>query len=89
MNSLVDYLNCGVSRANSSTPAYNFVVTKFLDIEEKIIPFLLNHPLQGIKSRDFEDFCLVAHMVKNKDHLNSDGLEKIKKIKSGMNTARD
>jgi hypothetical protein len=28
-------------------------------------------------------------MVKNKDHLNSDGFEKIKKIKSWMNTGRE
>lgn len=88
MNSLVDYLNCGVSRAVLNQSIYTFGVTKFSDIEDKIIPLLLNHPLQGTKLKDFEDFCKVAHMVKNKDHLNLDGFEKIKKIKSGMNSLR-
>jgi hypothetical protein len=89
MNSLVDYLNCGISRDVVKRPAFDFVVNKFVDIEEKIIPFLLNRPLQGIKSRDFEDFCLVAHMIKNKNHLTLDGLKEIQKIKSGMNIGRN
>lgn len=88
MNSLVDYLNCGISRAVLNQSNYTFGVTKFSDIEDKIIPLLLNHPLQGTKLKDFEDFCKIVHMVKNKDHLNPDGFEKIKKIKSGMNTLR-
>jgi len=88
MNSIVDYLNCGVSRPALNKSSCNFGVTKFSDIEEKIIPFIINHPLLGTKYRDFEDFCKVARMVKNKNHLNSDGIEEIKKIKSGMNTLR-
>ena len=92
MNSLVDYLSCGVSRAALNQPISFFGVTKFSDIEDKIIPFLFNHTLQGTKLSDFEDFCKVAlapRLVKNKDHLNLDGFEKIKKIKSGMNSLRN
>lgn len=89
MNSLVNYLDCGISKRVVKSPACYFTVSKFLDIEQKVIPFILNRPLQGMKSRDLEDFCKVAQMIKNKDHLTLHGLEKIIKIKSGMNTGRD
>jgi len=89
MNSLVDYLNCGISRDIVKRPAFDFMVKKFSDIEQKIIPLLINYPLQGVKSLDFKDFCLVAVMIKNKEHLTLNGLEEIKKIKSRMNSARN
>jgi hypothetical protein len=35
------------------------------------------------------DFGKVVELMKNKAHLTSEGLEEIRKIKSGMNTGRD
>jgi hypothetical protein len=58
------------------------------DIVEKIIPFFNKYQLEGAKALDFADFCKVAELMKNKDHLNQVGLEQIRKIKVGMNTGR-
>jgi hypothetical protein len=47
--------------------------------------------LQGIKRLKFEDFKLVVNLMEKKEHLNLDGLNKIRQIKSGkrsMNTGR-
>jgi len=38
-----------------------------------------------VKAKDFNDFCKFAEMMKEKKHLTKAGLEKIKKIKAGMN----
>lgn len=46
---------------------------KFSDIYNKVIPFFNNHPLQSVKVLDFQDFCLIANLMENKDHLNPKG----------------
>ena len=35
--------------------AFNFRVTKFSDINEKIIPFFKKYPVRGVKAEDFKD----------------------------------
>jgi hypothetical protein len=57
-------------------------------VTEKIIPFLNLYKIIGVKNQDYLDWCTVAELVKNKEHLTSKGLNKIKKIKERMNTKR-
>lgn len=87
LQSLMEYFNCG--RAYRSKEAFTFQVTKFSDLNRKIIPFFVKYPIKGIKAKDFEDFCKVAELMQNKVHLTKEGLELIRKIKAGMNTGRD
>lgn len=42
----------------------------------------------GIKSKDFNDFVKIAELMKNKAHLTSEGLDKIRKIQIEMNKGR-
>jgi hypothetical protein len=46
------------------------------------------HKIEGIKSLDFQDFCLAVKLINNKAHLTLKGLEKIRKIKLRMNKNR-
>jgi hypothetical protein len=55
---------------------------------DKIIPFFQKYQIKGAKSYDFEDFCKVAELIKNKAHLTQDGLDQIRKIRAGMNRGR-
>lgn len=55
---------------------------------DKIIPFINKYPLQGSKILNFVAFCKVAELMNNKAHLTKDGLEEIRKIRSGMNNGR-
>lgn len=88
-NKFIDYLGCGKIEKVSTRPnEVRFVVYKFSDILNKIIPFFQNYPLHGIKLQDFYDFCKIANIMENKDHLTLEGLNKIKSLKSGMNTGR-
>lgn len=89
MSYLINYLDCGVLRKVGDRPAVDIVVTNFLNVEKKIIPFFTKYPLIGSKKLDFYDFCEAALIIKNKDHLTEEGLDKIKKIKLRMNTKRN
>ena len=88
MKSLIGYLGCGTIQFKGEDKV-NFVVQKFSDLTEKILPFFEKHPIIGEKSKDFSDLCQVAELMKNKSHLTSEGLDKIRLIKSGMNRSRE
>ena len=82
------YFQCGRVESLKNKATVNFRVSKFQDIYEKIIPFFKKYPILGVKAGDFADWCKAAELMKNKAHLTKDGLEKIRKIKAGMNTGR-
>ena len=86
MRSLIELLKSGKIYKNRDT--FDFRVTKFDDIVNKIIPFFKKYPILGVKALDFADFCKVAEMMKDKKHLTAEGLDQIRKIKAGMNTGR-
>ena len=88
MNNIVDYLGCGVYVPRLNKNWGEIKVFKFSELESKFIPFFHKYPILGVKALDFADFCKVALMMKNNDHITTQGLEKIKLIKSGMNTKR-
>ena len=66
----------------------DFQILKFKDLTDKVIPLFQSIPLQGVKSSDFQDFCAVVNIMKEKGHLTLEGLNQIRKIKDGMNTGR-
>jgi hypothetical protein len=90
MRSLVSYFGgCGRIKKVSTRPnSVNFVVAKFSDIENKIILFFEKYSIEGIKSKDFADWCKAADLMKNNAHLTVEGLDQIRKIKARMNTGR-
>ena len=81
------YFNCG-NILETSRGEVSFDVTKFSDNYEKISNFFSKYPIHGIKALDFNDWKLAAEIVKSKDHLTKQGVEKIIKIKSNMNKSR-
>lgn len=87
MESIVKYFNCGIISIRKDI--VDLHVHKFPEICEKIIPFFTKYPILGVKNQNFEDFCQVAELIKEKAHLNQAGLEEIRKIKDGMNSQRE
>jgi hypothetical protein len=82
-------LNCGIL----IKPAYNrdeytISVTNRKDLLEIIIPFFKKHPFYGAKWLDFNCFCQGMEIIKNKDHLKQEGLDRIKELISNMNRQR-
>lgn len=89
IKSLVQYLGCGnYSERFTQGPMCTFTVSKFKDIEEKIIPFFEKYPIEGSKSLDYKDLKKVVLLMKDGAHLTSEGLDHIREIKSGMNKGR-
>jgi hypothetical protein len=86
MRSFIEYFGCGV--VYSSSNAIYFRVFNFQDIVNKIIPFFKEHKIQGVKLKDFQDFCKVAELMKEGKHLTAEGLDQIREIKAGMNKGR-
>lgn len=88
----IDYLDCGnvQKKINKkyNKEYFEFRVEKFADIDTKIIPFFVKYPIVGQKLLDFQDFCKVAELMKEKAHITNEGLNEIRKIKARMNTLR-
>lgn len=92
LNSFISYLDCGnvyiKTNKKSNKEFVEFRVEKLSDIDTKVIPFFMNFPIVGIKLLDFQDFCKIANLMKEKAHLTEEGLNLIRDIKKGMNTGR-
>ena len=82
------YLNYGRYYKSPTRDEGQYLVTVFSDINDKLIPFLNEYPLLGVKKEDYLDFIQIAGLIKSKAHLTDEGLETIKLIKSNMNRKR-
>jgi hypothetical protein len=89
MKSLSTYLDCGGWQPEEKKNEGQFVVSKFSDNFEKIIPLFNKYPIQGVKALDFADWCRAALVIKEGRHLTEEGLEEIREIKAGMNKGRE
>ncbi len=88
LESFVDFFNCGYVVNYKNRLICEFIVTKIDHIIEHIIPFFEKHPILGSKYLNYLDFNCAAQIIKNKEHLNPDGLalEKILQLKNKMTT---
>ena len=67
MKILIVYFDCG--NIYKRGEVMNFIVTKFYDITNKIIPFFKKHPIHVVKFENFADLCKVAELMKEKKHF--------------------
>jgi hypothetical protein len=86
LKSFISTLNCG--RYIPKSGYGEFIVEKFTDVFDKVIPIFEKFKLHGVKSKNYEDFKKAALLIKNKQHLTREGLDQIKKIKGSMNKNR-
>ena len=85
---MVEFFGAGRYVPYSTKGFGEFIVTKFSEIAEILIPFFNEYKIVGSKFKDYQDFVSVTELMKNKAHLTEEGLNKIRLIKSGMNTGR-
>lgn len=88
LKDIVTYLNYGRYYKSPTRKEGQYLVTVFSDINDKLIPFLNEYPLLGVKKDDYLDFAQIAELIKSKAHLTDEGLERIKLIQSNMNRKR-
>ena len=79
------YFGCGVVRNNHGTRKC-YRVRGHENLLTKIIPFFEKHQLKTRKRVDFAKFRKVVRLMDKGEHLQPEGLEKIRQIKSTMNS---
>lgn len=84
---LQKFLGCGNIELVPTRPnIVNFVVYKFEDISQKIIPFFEKNSLVTQKYLDFYYFKEVSFLMSKKEHLSEEGFNKILLIKKLKNS---
>lgn len=86
MKSFIDYFGCG--KIEHRGDRLDFMVKNLRDTRDIIMPFFQKYPIVGVKSKDFDDWCLVVKLIIDKEHITNSGVEKIRKIKANMNRQR-
>lgn len=86
MRNLIDYLGCG--NVYNDSEKVQFIVTKYKDLTDKVIPFFDKYKIVGVKFQEYLDFKKVIELMQKKAHLTAEGLDQIRKIKAGMNRGR-
>jgi len=89
MNSLDTFWGCGKVFLRFRENKVDFQILKLKDLSDKVIPLFQSISLQGVKFKDFTDFCKAVEIMKVKGHLTSEGLNEIRKLKLGMNRGRE
>ena len=85
LHALKQFFGCGVVRRNhGERMAYRVRSLDHLNLQ--IIPFFDKHPLKSRKRVDFAKFRRVLQLMTKKEHLESEGIEKIRVIAKMMNT---
>lgn len=89
MRSLIEYLgSCFAGKIYKRDKSVDFIIGKFNDLSEKLIPFFKNHTILGVKFLDYLDFMQAIEIINNKSHLTEEGLDRIRLIKARMNKER-
>ena len=84
---LKDYFGCGVVRKNHGN-RLSYRVRGQENLQKQIVPFFEKHKLKTRKRVDFLKFRKVILLIEKGEHLEADGLEKIRKIKKSMNSTK-
>ena len=88
MKKIVEYFGSGKIYKYGGQSAISLTIVDFTDITNIIIPLLNKHPIIGIKLYDYLDWSKIHSLMINCSHLTVEGINSIRKIKSGMNTGR-
>ena len=87
LEEIKNFFQCGaifINRRydNHKENIFRFCVRSLKDLDGKIIPFFKQNQLKTQKIKDFELFCKVVEMMKNRQHLTTEGLESIRQLKN-------
>lgn len=88
MEKIVEYFGSGKIYKYGGKSAVSLTIVDFTDITNIIVPFFNKNPIIGIKLYDYLDWCKIHSLLINHSHLTVEGINSIRKIKSGMNIGR-
>jgi hypothetical protein len=85
LESLKYTLGVGNIFYNSRDKTYKFKVSKFHELNDKILPHFEKYYLISQKCIDFELFSKIITIIKTKKHLTKQGLQQIINLKALLN----
>lgn len=88
MEKIVEYFGSGRVYKYGAKSAVSLTIVDFTYITETIVPFFNKNPIIGIKLHDYTSWCKIHSLMINRSHLTVEGINSIRKIKSGMNKGR-
>ena len=88
MEKIVEYFGSGKIYKYGGKSAVSLTIVDFTDITNTIVPFFNKNPIIGIKLYDYLDWCKIHNLIINRSYLTVEGINSIRKIKSGMNIGR-
>nr|ADM35368.1 ND5 intron protein [Leptosphaeria sclerotioides] len=89
MQKIIEYLGSGKIYKYAGKSAISLTIVDFKNITNILVPFFNENPIIGIKLHDYLDWCKIHSLMLNRSHLTVEGINSIRKIKSGMNTGRN
>jgi hypothetical protein len=85
LEAMVPFFGCGRLRPKGpESSVWTYAVDSLRDLETAIVPFFEAHPLM-VKQNDFEAFAVIVRSMRKKEHLSSDGFERLVRLAYGMN----
>jgi hypothetical protein len=85
LHGIESFFGVGKVRSYSKQGFVVYSVSALKDLANVIIPFFEKYPLLTQKRADFLLFKSVVELMSNKEHLNTQGIQKILSIKSVLN----
>lgn len=84
----IKFFGCGRIRMRSNSLMCDYIVQDTTNLLEKIIPHFDSYPVLNLKQEDYKCFKDCMIMLKLKQHLTQEGLNKIKSLNLEMNSNR-
>jgi hypothetical protein len=90
MKLFIKFFGCGTVsiRSNTSTSRCDYIVQDTTNLIGNILPHFDSYPLLNLKQKDYKCFNECMTILKLKQHLNQEGLNKIKSLNLEMNSNR-
>lgn len=90
MKLFIKFFNCGTvsERSNITTLRCDYIVQDVNNIVEKILPHFDKYPVLNLKQEDYKCFKECITIIKLKQHLEPEGLNKIINLNLEMNSNR-
>ena len=90
LNVIKDYFGCGNiyinhRKDNHKENLCRYCVRSIRELSDKIIPFFQVNQLRTAKKFDFDTFVTIIELIKEKKHLNHEGMTKIAYLIQKMN----
>jgi LAGLIDADG endonuclease len=85
LEAMIPFFGCGRIRPKGPrSSVLTFAVDSLRNLETAIVPFFERYPLV-VKRKDFEAFAAIVRSMRMKEHLTSEGFERLVRLAYGMN----